>query len=307
MHGNLLDIGKECNVFLNLNFAGGSGECDICFGPGEFVCRECKNQITCKECCDRVHQHPKRAHHKPLSNHDTNTQASTVPIAAIDSGKDVHNNSFSSDHEFPFLDSPSLNETFEHATKIATLAECFSLTTFSDFQELVIDNTLAGRDSIVVQPTGSGKSLCFQFPPIYTNKKAIVISPTISLMYDQVTNLLDKKIKSTFLGFAQLDKTVEDRALSADGEDSIIFVTPEWISKPEKRVKLKSLCDRGKLSLIAIDEVHLYHHWQEFQSSYKDLELLKSDFPTTPIMALTATAPPEVMSSIHKLVRASHC
>ena len=117
MNGNLLDIGKECNVFLNLNFAGGSGECDICFGPGEFVCRECKNQITCKEYCDRVHQHPKRAHHKPLSNHDTNTQASTVPIAAIDSGKDVHNNSFSSDHEFPFLDSPSLNETFEHATK----------------------------------------------------------------------------------------------------------------------------------------------------------------------------------------------
>ena len=52
VHGNLLDIGKECNVFLNLNFAGGSGECDICFGPGEFVCRECKNQITCKECCD---------------------------------------------------------------------------------------------------------------------------------------------------------------------------------------------------------------------------------------------------------------
>ena len=44
---NLLDVGRECNVFLNLNFAGGSGECDICFGPGEFVCRECKNQITC--------------------------------------------------------------------------------------------------------------------------------------------------------------------------------------------------------------------------------------------------------------------
>ena len=88
-------------------------------------------------------------------------------------------------------------------------------------------------------------------------------------MYDQVTNLLDKKIKSTFLGPVKLDKTVEDRALSADSEDSIIFVTPEWISKPEKRVKLKSLCDRGKLSLIAIDEVHLYHHWQEFEVATK--------------------------------------
>ena len=245
----------------------------------------------------------KRVHHKPLSNNDTGMLASTVSFGAIDNEKEFHDKSFSSDHEFPFLDSPSLNETFEHATKIATLAECFSLTTFNDFQELVIDNTLVGRDSIIVQPTGSGKSLCFQFPPVYTNKKAIVVSPTISLMYDQVTNLLGKKIKSTFLGSAQLDKTVEDRALSTDGEDFIIFVTPEWISKPEKRVKLKLLCDRGKLSLIAIDEVHLYHHWQEFRSSYKDLELLKSEFPTTPIMALTATAPPEVMHSIHKLVR----
>ena len=182
--------------------AGGSGECDICFGPGEFVCRECQNQITCKECCDRVHQHPKRAHHKPLSNNDTGMLASTVSFGAIDNEKEFHDKSFSSDHEFPFLDSPSLNETFEHATKIATLAECFSLTTFNDFQELVIDNALAGRDSIIVQPTCSGKSLCFQFPPVYTNKKAIVVSPTISMMYDQVTNLLGKKIKSTFLGSA---------------------------------------------------------------------------------------------------------
>ena len=247
-----------------------------------------------------MHQHPRRAHLKPLS---TDSQPSTVPVACVDNDQDVHNKSFSSYHEFPFLDSPSLNETFDHAAKIATLAECFSLTKFNDFQKLVIDNTLAGHDSIVVQPTGSGKSLCFQFPPVFSNKKAIVISPTISLMYDQVRNLSERRITSTFLGSAQLDKTVEDKALSADSEDCIIFVTPEWISKPEKRVKLQSLCDKGKLSLIAIDEVHLYHHWQEFRTSYKDLELLKSEFPTTPIMALTATAPPEVMNNICKLVR----
>ena len=119
------------------------------------------------------------------------------------------------------------------------------LTTFNDFLELVIDTTLAGRDSIIVQPTGSGKSLRVQFPPVYTNKKAIVVSLPISLMYDQVTNLLGKNIKSTFLGSAQLDITAEDRALSTDGEDFIIFVTLEWISKPEKRVKLKPLCDRA--------------------------------------------------------------
>ena len=145
MDDNLLDTGRECNVFLNVNLAGGSGECDICFGPGEFVCRECQNEIICKECCDRVNQHPKRAHHKPSSN-DTGMLASTVSFVTI--MKEFHDKSFPSDHEFPFLDSPSLNETFEHATEIATLAECFSITTFNDFQELVIDNTLAGRDSI---------------------------------------------------------------------------------------------------------------------------------------------------------------
>ena len=77
--------------------------------------------------------------------------------------------------------------------------------------------------------------VCFQFPPVHTNKKAIVISPTISWMYNQVTSFFREKIKSTFLGSVQLDKTVYiDRALSTDGEDSIIFVMPEWISKQEK-------------------------------------------------------------------------
>ena len=235
-------------MFLNLNLAGGTGECDICFSPGEFVCRECNSQITCKECCERLHQHPKRVKHKPLFIDDT-SQTSTVSATGINNDQGIHNESFTSDNEeFPLLDSPSLNETFEHAAKIATLAECFSLTKFNDFQKLVIDNTLAGRDSIVVQPTGRGKSLCFQFPPVYANKKAIVISPTISLMHDQVTNLSEKNIKSTFLGSAQLDKTVEDRVLSADSKDSIIFITPEWISKPEKREKIKSLCDKGKFN-----------------------------------------------------------
>ena len=73
-----------------------------------------------------------------------------------------------------------------------------------------------------------------QFPLVYTCKKAIVVSPRINLMYYHVTNFLEKKIKSTLLGSAKLDEIVEDRALSTNCEDSIIFVTPEWISEPEK-------------------------------------------------------------------------
>ena len=172
-------------MFLNLNLSGGTGDCGICFSPGEFVCRECNSQITCKECCERLHQHPKRVQHKPLFIDDTSrSQTSAASATGIDNDQGIHNESFTSDdEEFPLNDSPSLNETFEHA---ATLAEYFSLTRFNDFLKIVIDSTLAGRDSIVVQPNGCGKSLCFQFPP---NKKAII---TISLMHDQVTNLSEK-------------------------------------------------------------------------------------------------------------------
>ena len=121
------------------------------------MCSECNNQINCKECSEQLHQHPKRGNHKPLPDIDT-SQTSTILASGIDND----------------------------------LAECFSLTGFNDFQKSVIDCTLSGRDSIVVQPTGSGKSLCFQCPPVYANKKVIVISPTISLVHDQVTNVSEK-------------------------------------------------------------------------------------------------------------------
>lgn len=167
--------------------------------------------------------------------------------------------------EFPFPTSQSVDDTFREATLIATLAESFSLTHFKAFQKDVITTTLEGRDSLVLQPTGSGKSLCFQFPPIYENKKAIVISPTISLMQDQVTNLREKGIPAIFLGSAQLDKQAESYALEENGEERIIFVTPEWISKPCNKSKLQDLARKNQLSLIAIDEAHLVHQWQEFR------------------------------------------
>ena len=163
--------------------------------------------------------------------------------------------------------------------------------------------TLEGHDSLVLQPTGSGKSLCFQFPPIYENKKAIVISPTICLMQDQVTNLREKGIPAIFLGSAQLDKQAESYALQENGEERIIFVTPEWISKPSNKLKLQDLARKNQLSLIAIDEAHLVHQWQEFRPAYKELKMLKNEFLQIPIMLLTATAPPEVQSELISIVR----
>ena len=108
--------------------------------------------------------------------------------------------------------SSSQNESFQEATLIATLAESFGLTKFKPFQKEIILAVLEGKDTVVIQPTGSGKSLHFQFPAICQHKKAIAVSPTISLMQDQVTNLKGKKINAVYLGSAQLDKKVETDA-----------------------------------------------------------------------------------------------
>ena len=100
---------------------------------------------------------------------------------------------------------------------------------------------MQGKDTLVIHLTGSGKSLLFQFPPVYWNKKAIIITPTISLMRDQVEKLNGVRIQSVFLGSAQLDKQAEERTLDINSKDLLIFVTPEWMSKPSNQVKVNIL------------------------------------------------------------------
>ena len=100
--------------------------------------------------------------------------------------------------------SPSMDESLKHAMLIATLAESFNLTSLKPFQKTVINATLNGQDTLVVQPTGSGKSICLQFPPVYLNKKAIIVTPTISLMQDQVHKLNGIGVQSVLWGSAHL-------------------------------------------------------------------------------------------------------
>ena len=188
------------------------------------------------------------------------------------------------------FNSPSLDESFKHATVIATLAEKFNLTSLKPFQKTIIDAVLDGKDTLVIQPTGSGKSLCFQYPPVYLNKKAIIVTPTISLMQDQVHKLNSIGISSVFLGSAQLDKQVEVQALQPESKDLVVFVTPEWISKPVNQSRIHSLIECNKLALIAIDEAHLLTEWNDFRKAFNELKRLKTEFPTVPLMALTATA-----------------
>ena len=109
---------------------------------------------------------------------------------------------------------------------------------FREYQKQAIIAILDSKDCLTIQPTGSGKPLCFQFPPIYQNKKSLMITSIISLMKDQVTNCRERGINAVYLGSAQ---SLEDQALSPDSSESIIFVIPEWISKSPNKEKIQVL------------------------------------------------------------------
>ena len=104
----------------------------------------------------RIHKHPKKAQHKPHKLDQNITPTASNPGTSNTTCLSLSDKIDEDDNEFVFSDSPTLNDTFEHAARIATVAECFNLTKFKDFQRKVINNTMSGKDSIVVQPTGSG-------------------------------------------------------------------------------------------------------------------------------------------------------
>ena len=306
------NIPSGSNVCLFIGLKGGGFNCEICYEVGEYQCNVCEKKIFCSDCCRKFHKHPSRTNHNPT------ILCSDEPSSQTSSDNSDHNcfrqNKYTGDDidddfsgnksdEFVISDSPNSSNIFQEASMIATLAESFNLTRFRDYQKDAILALLSGRDCLIAHPTGSGKSLCFKFPAVYENKKSLVITPTISLMQDQVKNCEEQHIKASYLGSAQLDLNMEDKFLSILSDTNLIFVTPEWIAKPDKRAKVQALAEHKQLSMIAIDEAHLYHYWQEFRVAYKELESLKNEFPSIPIACLTATAPPSVEESILKLLR----
>ena len=146
------------------------------------------------------------------------------------------------------------------------VAHKFGISSLHPWQMNAILSTLEGRDTLVVQPTGKGKSLCFVIPPLCNTKTAVVISPTISLMTDQVGKLNKKGIRAVQLGSAQKDDILQQ---VQDGYHyPLIFTTPESfldrVTKTPKRVFL-DLEAKSKLSVIAVDEAHLISSWQSFR------------------------------------------
>ena len=310
---NISSIPNGCSLELSLGLRGGTGHCDICYEDGAFTCSDCQGKVYCNDCCKSAHKHPSRSSHNPVpigSNFNISSdlveppsnmsQSASLPEPMTSTG---HTDRLSDDpwDDDDITDSPNTSQAFMEASMIMTLAEKFNLTRFRKYQKEVITALLAGQDCLVVQPTGSGKSMCFQFPAVHQNKISVVITPTISLMQDDVKNCETYGIKAAYLGSAQLDLQLEEHVLSGDSDVSIVLVTPEWIAKADKKAKIR-LIDENRVCLIALDEAHLFHYWQEFRPAYKTLESLKHDFPSTPLLCLTAIAPPAVEESIHYLL-----
>ena len=190
------------------------------------------------------------------------------------------------------------------AAKRYSLADTFDLTHFKDYQTRIIDAVIEKRDTLVVQPTGSGKSLCFQFPAVYTRKLSLVVSPTISLMQDQTLQLQARGISAMYLGSAQMDPQAESKVFSPDSNVSVLFVSPEWLFQNDDTNlrKVQKIREAGRMGLIAVDEAHLICDWEDFRPAYNRCKDLHSLFPGIPIMALSATVTPQVQKVLESFL-----
>lgn len=175
-----------------------------------------------------------------------------------------------------------------HSTALEVLQSAFGYQSFRKGQEEVIHATLRQQDSLVVMATGSGKSLCYQIPALCFSGLTLVISPLISLMKDQVEQLLANGISADYLNSTQTfeqQQQVQNKAIS--GQLKLLYLSPEKILT-NSFFHFISHC---KVSFIAIDEAHCISQWgHDFRPEYTKLGGLKTAFPQVPIMALTATA-----------------
>ncbi|MDE3212538.1 MAG: DNA helicase RecQ, partial [Bacteroidota bacterium] len=184
----------------------------------------------------------------------------------------------------------------------AHLQQNFGFDTFKEPQEEIINNLLAGRDTFVIMPTGGGKSLCYQLPAIISKGCAIIVSPLIALMKNQVdlvrgyssVDHIAHFLNSTLNKGQQ--KTVKDDLVS--GKTKMLYVAPETLTKEENVEFFKDL----DISFFAVDEAHCISEWgHDFRPEYRRLkEIMDQINPKIPIIALTATATPKVQSDIVK-------
>ena len=182
------------------------------------------------------------------------------------------------------------------------LKEFFGFDSFKGDQEKIIRHLTSGKDAFVLMPTGGGKSLCYQLPALVMEGTAIVISPLIALMKNQVDAIRGfvdgndgiAHFLNSSLSKAQISEVREDLL---SGETKLLYVAPESLTKAENIEMLKEI----KISFYAVDEAHCISEWgHDFRPEYRRIRAIIEDIGTAPIIALTATATPKVQSDIQK-------
>jgi ATP-dependent DNA helicase RecQ len=184
----------------------------------------------------------------------------------------------------------------EHPINI--LERYWKFTSFKPEQEAIINAVIDGEDTFVLLPTGGGKSLCFQIPALVKEGICIVVSPLIALMRDQVTSLNEKGIKAMALtsgiSYSQLD-TLLDNCIY--GNYKFLYLSPERLQQELVQDRIRQM----NVNLIAVDEAHCISQWgSDFRPAYKNITLLRQLQPSVNVVALTASAKPEVVNDIIK-------
>ncbi len=181
------------------------------------------------------------------------------------------------------------------------LKEYFGFTVFKGNQEAVIRNVLAGNDTFVLMPTGGGKSLCYQLPALMMDGVAIIISPLIALMKNQVDSM---RAFSTREGIAHfLNSSLNKAAITQvrkdvlEGRTKLLYFAPESLTKEDNVAFLQKI----KVSFYAIDEAHCISEWgHDFRPEYRRIRPIINEIGSAPLIALTATATPKVQMDIQK-------
>ena len=184
---------------------------------------------------------------------------------------------------------------------VEVLKEHFGFTSFKGNQEPIIRNVLAGNDTFVLMPTGGGKSMCYQLPALLLEGTAIIISPLIALMKNQVDAMRSfseedgvAHFMNSSLNKAAITKVKHDVTV---GRTKLLYVAPESLTKEENIQFLKKV----KIAFYAIDEAHCISEWgHDFRPEYRRIRPIVNEIGLAPIIALTATATPKVQHDIQK-------
>ena len=175
-----------------------------------------------------------------------------------------------------------------HPAALKVLQEVFGYDSFRGPQQAIIQHVIAGGDALVLMPTGGGKSLCYQIPALLREGTAIVVSPLIALMQDQVAALKQNGVRADYLN-SSLDyhEAVEVENRLRAGELDLLYIAPERLAT----ARMQMLLEQTRIALFAIDEAHCVSQWgHDFRPEYRQLSHLHQRFPQVPRIALTATA-----------------